>query len=239
MSNTRRRRTRFASVDASVSATYAVESPNKNVAEGWLKTKLGDHDDVIRERIAERMAERSIGLQEATDEVNEDLHLNGFHRDAETGELYIEGRQLKAALKESSSIAVAAGKLPSRGWGKTNKGIKSFLAEHVFVAEDRLGLGVTEPSGINQRFISTFRGTGIQYEEFVEGAEFGFTVLTDQELTEKDWAMIWLTGQQQGVGAARSQGYGRYEVLAWEPLDPNEPIDLSGLDIANEDTDND
>lgn len=27
--------------------------------------------------------------------------------------------------------------------------------------------------------------------------------------------MLWLTGQQQGIGASRSQGFGRYEVVAW------------------------
>jgi hypothetical protein len=28
--------------------------------------------------------------------------------------------------------------------------------------------------------------------------------------------MLWLTGEQQGVGASRSQGFGRYEVIKWE-----------------------
>ena len=30
--------------------------------------------------------------------------------------------------------------------------------------------------------------------------------------------MIWLTGEQQGIGASRSQGFGRYEVTGWERL---------------------
>ena len=33
-------------------------------------------------------------------------------------------------------------------WGPTRKGTRSFFPEHVFVVEDKLPLGVTEPSGI-------------------------------------------------------------------------------------------
>jgi hypothetical protein len=184
------------------------------VAEGWIKTKLADKDDLIRELVATTMAERGITADQAATEVDTLKHLNGFKRD-ESG-LYIEGRQLKAALKEAASVAVASGKLNSRGWGKTNKGLLAFLAEHVFVVDDRLHLGVTEPTGIAQRFVHTWRGTGIQYEEYVEDAKIDFTVKADHEFTEQDWAMIWLTGQEQGIGASRSQGFGRYEVTRWE-----------------------
>jgi hypothetical protein len=186
-----------------------------HVAEGWLKTKLGvDRDDLIREMVAEVMVERGVTADEATKIVDTNKHLNGFKRD-EHG-LYIEGRQLKAALKEAASVAVAAGKLNGRGWGKTNKGLLSYLAEHVFVVEERLHLGVAQPSGVAQRFVHTFRGSGIQYEEYVEDAKISFTVIADHDFTEKEWATIWLTGENQGLGASRSQGYGRYQVTRWE-----------------------
>lgn len=185
------------------------------VAEGWLRTKLADKDDLIREAVATTMAERGITAEEAAKEVDTLKHLNGFRRD-EQG-LYIEGRQLKAALKEAASVAVAAGKLNSRGWGKTNKGLLSYLAEHVMVVEERLHLGVNEATGITQRFVHTWRGTGIQYEEYVDDAKVDFTVITDHDFTAEQWAMIWLTGEQQGIGASRSQGFGRYEVTRWEP----------------------
>lgn len=198
-------------------ATIAGGTPSDpSVAEGWLKTKLAEPDDLIRAKVAEVMVERGITAEEATAEVNKLKHLNGFKRD-ENG-LYIDGRQLKAAIKEAGSIAVAAGKLKKSGWGSTNKGIKSFLAEHVFVLEDKLHLGVDEPSGIAQRFVHTFRGAGIQYEEYVENAVIDFTITTDQDLAEREWAMLWLTGEQNGIGATRSQGYGRYTVTRWEPV---------------------
>ena len=187
------------------------------VAEGWLRTKLAEKDDLIREMVAKTMVERGVTAEEAAEAVAEDQHLNGFKR-GDSG-LYIDGRQLKAAIKEAGSVAVAAGKLKPRGWGSTNKGIKSFLAEHVFVVEDVLPLGADEPTGIAQRFVHTFRGNGIQYEEYVENAEINFTVITDQALTDEEWAMLWLTGEQEGIGASRSQGFGRYEVAKWERIE--------------------
>jgi hypothetical protein len=185
------------------------------VAEGWLKTKLVvDRDDLIREAVAEVMAERGVTADEATKVVDTNKHLNGFRRD-ENG-LYIEGRQLKAAIKEAASVAVAAGKLKGKGWGATNKGLLSYVAEHICVVEDRLHLGVTEPTGIAQRFVHTWRGSGIQYEEYVDDAKVDFTVMTDHDFSAEQWAMLWLTGEQQGIGASRSQGYGRYEVTRWD-----------------------
>ncbi len=186
------------------------------VAEAWLKTKLGDKDDIIRERVAEIMVERGITADEAAAELDSLKHLNGFLRD-ENG-LYHEGRKIKACIKEAASVAASAGKLDLRGWGKTNKGIQGWIAEHVFVLEDRIPLGVVEPSGVMQRFVHTFRGNGIQYEEYVTDAKMTFTVVTDHKFTDEQWAMLWLTAEQQGTGATRSQGYGTFSVERWEKL---------------------
>lgn len=192
------------------------------VAEGWIKTKMGlTNDAEIQKQVAEVMASRGVTAEEAAAEVNINRHLNGFKRTPD-GRLYIEGRQLKAGLKEAASCAVAADNLAPRGWGKTNKGINGFLAEHLFVVEDKLHLAtvdgqpVTEPTGVNQRFVHTWRGSGIQYEEFVVDARIDFTVIADYDFSERDWAAIWTSGEQQGLGASRSQGYGRYAVTKWE-----------------------
>lgn len=187
------------------------------VAEGWLRTKLGEQsDDIVRQQVAEVMLERGVAAEEAVELVNANRHLNGFKRD-ENG-LYIEGRHLKAAIKEAVSCAVAVGKLPSRGWGATNKGSKAFVAEHICVVEDKLPLGLMEPTGIAQRFVHTHNGTGIQYEEYCDDVDIDFTITTDHKFPEEQWAMLWLTGEQQGIGATRSQGYGRYTVTRWETV---------------------
>lgn len=77
---------------------------------------------------------------------------------------------------------------------------------------------MTEPTGVNQKFVHTFRGSGIQYEEFVMNAQIDFTVIADHEFTPEEWAAIWTSGEQQGIGASRSQGYGRYDVTRWDSL---------------------
>jgi hypothetical protein len=191
------------------------------VAEGWLKTKLGaEKGDVIRQMVAETMIERGVGVDEATEIVNANQHLNGFKRDDQG--LYIDGRQLKAAIKEAVSVAFAVGKLNRFGkdglrnsFGQTGKGIHGFVAEHIFVTEDRLYLGVAEPTGVMQRFVHTHRGSAIQYEEYVQDARITFTVIADYDFPEAFWAEVWLCGEQQGIGASRSQGFGRYEVMQW------------------------
>jgi hypothetical protein len=189
---------------------------NPRVAEGWIRTKLGEQAEAaIQNQVAQTMAERGVSAEEAAKLVNDSRNLNGFKR-TEAGVLYIEGRQLKAAVKEAASVAGAVGKIPLKSWGQTRKGLLNFIAEHVAVVEDVLELGVSEPTGINQRFVSTFRGTGIQYEEFVDEAEINFTIRTDFEFSREHWAQIWLTGGQQGIGATRSQGYGRYTVTRWD-----------------------
>lgn len=182
---------------------------DQKIAEGWLRTKLADNDDLIREAVAEVMAERGVPADEAAAIVSTTKHLNGFKRD-EQG-LYIEGRQLKAALKEAANV-----RWPKAKWGPSNKGTLSFFAEHLFVVEDRLHLGVVEPTGIIQRFVHTWRGSSIQYEEYVDDAKVSFTITTDFDFTAEQWALLWLTGEQQGIGASRSQGFGRYEVVAWD-----------------------
>jgi len=187
-----------------------------NVAKGWLGTKLADKDDLIRDLVAQTMVERGITADEAAEQVDKLKHLNGFKRN-EHG-LYIEGRQLKAAIKEAAGVARAAEKLKMK-WGATNKGVLGFVAEHIMVVEDVLQLDVTEPSRILQSFPKNPRTgqTGIQYTEIIDKTSFDFTIIADHKFTDQEWAMLWLTGEQQGIGASRSQGFGRYEVTRWEP----------------------
>jgi len=190
------------------------------VAEGWIKGRgyKGDlKDQLLVNEVAKIMEERGITEEQAIEQAAQNRHLIGFKRD-ENG-LYVEGRHLKACLKEAVSIAADVGKIDIRGFGANKKkGVRSFVAEHIFVVERKLHLGVTEPTEVLQSFIHTFRGDGIQYSEMVEGAEFDFTVETDHDFGEEFWAQTWLTAQREGVGAMRSQGYGQFKVTAWEPV---------------------
>lgn len=189
---------------------------NPNVAEAWIRSKLGvPNDEMIAAQVAETMKERGIDAEAGASEVAKIKTLNGFKRHADKG-LYIEGRQLKACIKEATSIAVGSGQLAKRGWGTTNKGIWSFVAEHVCVVEDRLYLGRTDPDEIVQRFVSTYNGSGIRYEEVCHEVQVKATIKSNYDFDEKTWALIFLTAQEQGLGAARSQGFGRFVATEWK-----------------------
>jgi hypothetical protein len=195
---------------------------NPDVAKKWLEvTVAGGNESYLAGLKAAVIEEIGLDQEMTDDDMFEEMvrrnNLNGFKR-TPAGELHIEGRQVKAMLKEAASIAVAGGHLPARGWGKTNKGLLGFLAEHIFVEEHQVGLGVTEPSGVSQRFVATWRGTGIQLEEYVTDAKVTFTVATDIDWPTKFWPTVWVEAEKNGLGATRSMGYGTFEVVDWVEL---------------------
>lgn len=205
-----------------------------NVAKGWIETKLKGtlSQERLERLVTETMVERGITFDEAVDEVNRRKNLNGFKRGLEKddqglpvgrdGELYIEGRQLKAALKEAVSVAVAAKKLDMRNWGATRKFLTNYFPEHVFVLDDRLWLGVVEPSGVFQNFVHTHKGSSVQYQEYVTDVDIDFTVISDHPFSKKQWGMIWTTG-----GAERSRGL-PVAGLRYLPGDPLGPGSVEG-----------
>lgn len=137
------------------------------------------------------------------------------------GELLIEGRQIKAMIKEAAMIAVGAGHIDGKGWGSTRKSMLGFLAEHAFVPEDEVLLGVTDPSEVNQSFVHTFRGSGIKLEEIIHDAVVDFTLQCDYDFAAKEkdfFATVFVVAQQNGLGASRSQGFGRFKVTKFDKL---------------------
>ena len=188
------------------------------VAEGWIKSKLVDKETLVQSAVLETMVERGVEEGEAAELVAANRNLTGFKQDANG--LYLEGRCIKAAIKESACIRFPWPEFKFGGEtadGKQKgKSAKSFFPEHVFVLEDRVYFGVKEATGINQRFVHSRFGSAIQYEEYIEDANLTFTLTTDYKFTNEQWALLWLTGEQQGIGASRSQGFGRYKVTEWE-----------------------
>jgi hypothetical protein len=238
-----------------------------NVAEGWIRTKMGlTSEEAIMAAVEEVMQTRQkkglsvITAEQAMDEVARNRNLSGFKRDFTTpiaqnmqrlactrgvevlnrdgrttthrqftpaeaaerfGELYIEGRQVKAMLKEAAMISVGAGHIEGKGWGTTRKSMLGFLAEHLFVPQDRVLLGVTEPTRVNQSFVHTFRGSGIKLEEIIEEAVVDFEIHCDYDFTTKEkdfFKTILVVAQHNGLGASRSQGFGTFAVTRFEQL---------------------
>lgn len=190
-----------------------------DTARGWIQSKIQGSDERIRTMVAETMQERGITADEAAAEVNRLKHLHGFKRD-DNG-LYIEGRIIKAAVKEACSIAAASGKIPLTKWGKTSKYILSFSAEHIMIPDERVYLGKTVPDEIYQSFPENKRigQRGIQLTEVCKDVDIDFRVISDWDFTEEQWAMIWLTGGMEGLGACRGQGFGTYTITKWDKVD--------------------
>jgi hypothetical protein len=186
------------------------------VAEGWLRSKVKLNDEVIREAVAATMLERNIDRDAAIEIVNANKSLNGFRRDAKG--LYIPGHYVKACIKEAVSIAVNAGNLPSRGWGTTGKGSKEWIPEHIFCINDRLHFGADEPDDIEQTFVHVWNGNGIKYEEIMTMVELDFQIETDYKVTDAQWQAIWETGQNNGIGASRRLGHGKFSMTRWEQV---------------------
>jgi len=208
---------RYAGTLAVTDIHGGVPSDPKTV-ESWLRLKVEEKDSITQQVVAEIMTERGIDAEAAVAELAKSK-VNGFHRD-ENG-LYVPGNNLKACLKEAVMVAANAGKITTKGWGNPDnaafkKQIKGWFPEHVFVMEDRLYLGATEYDYIDQRFTRSQYGSSITREEVISKAVVSFTIETDYPFTDEQWAVIWLTAEQQGLGASRSQGFGRFEVIAWD-----------------------
>lgn len=224
-------------VELSIQNIYGGVPQKKEIVEGWIKTVLGisrgeQISQEVRELINQTILDRFDGDVESIKGTQEErvaqisaaieesgaAILNGFKRLQPSRELYIEGRQVKAMIKEAANTAVAEGAITSRGWGKTNKGLMGFLPEHVFVPEQAISLGVTEPTDTDTNFVHTFRGSSIKREEYVENVTISFTVVTDHDFGDDFWKQVWTRAQLNGLGASRSQGRGCFEVTRWDKI---------------------
>jgi hypothetical protein len=196
------------------------------IIEGWLRAKAGiGAEEEIRQAMLRTLVELGADvrpdmsyaeLQSASEALSAQKSTNGFKQDE--GGLYLESRAIKAMLKESTNILFAGDR-----WGRTKKGPRSFLAERVFVNPDRIAFGLHEPSGI-ELFIGHVSGpagpsSNLTYYEYVEGVTIDFDVMVAEDAIEHDhWPRIWVHAQENGIGALRSQGYGRFDIEAWDEV---------------------
>ncbi len=137
------------------------------------------------------------------------------------GALAIEGRQVKALLKESANIIKTIGP-------DDVKNLRSKVADQVFVEEEFIQLGRTEPDEHLERpiHVITPQGprTSIKRVEIVKDATITFTIKRrrgndKQSVPEKTLLAILDYAQTVGLGADRSQGFGTFEVVSVEKLD--------------------
>lgn len=196
------------------------------IIEAWIRSKAGiEREEEIRQATLRTLIERGADVRPdmtfeemvaASSTVAGEQQTEGFKRD-DNG-LYLESRALKAMLKESVNILYAGEK-----WGKTRKGPRSFFAERVFVNPDHISLLRTEPDGVELLMGHVTGRMGPQstlsYHEFVTRAEIEFQVLVlHDEVSESQWPEIWAHAQENGLGALRSQGFGRFDIEMWSQV---------------------
>ena len=202
----------------------------------WLRVKTGvtDDEEELRRMMLRTLLELGATFPEGVDPANathEQLveaserlankQAVGFKCDPEHG-LYLEGRVVKSMLKENTNILFPYQSQEGK-WGATKKAARSYLAERVFVNPDRVWLGRKEPDGVDL-FIGHTNGpsgpqSNLTYYEYVARATIEFDVIVAQDGVKADhWPQIWVMAQENALGALRSQGFGRFEVMAWDKV---------------------
>ena len=182
----------------------------------WLAKNLADHmtAEEIAEQVEHTYAEvyRDAEAEATTTFKSDDVGL------------YIEGRQCKAMIKE-------AGK--RLGLGKAVKGqrpsLRQDLHEACHVDEDAIylvrdGAVLRDVDGYEVRPVQVMTAMGprtaIKKSAFVERAEVTFTVriLDRVMLKAVHLKEILAHAQDQALGADRSQGFGKFEVIEFEAI---------------------
>lgn len=194
---------------------------------GWLRSRLEMEDRVLIELAYETAAaiEADTGTRPGSEEL-----LHAVAREFEggktfkraDGQLVYEGRCMKAALKEASNVVYPGTDWPGKPKG-IRKGLMRRLAESVFVEDQFISLGVSAPSGTDQRVKHIMGPQGprsaIDVYDYVDKPHLSFTVsVLDDFLPQEAWARIWPTAERIGIGADRSQSFGKFELIAWERI---------------------
>lgn len=138
--------------------------------------------------------------------------------------LFLQSRQVKACIKQSASLL---------GITKKKIGSKQILAEGTevksMVGGDRIYLGVKEPSGTDESAIHvvTAQGprTALRRMDYVEKPEVRFQIWvlkTDgnekRHIGEEQLTDILKHAQENGLGASRSQGQGKFWVTEFKKV---------------------
>ena len=208
------------------------------LVEGWLRSKLGITDEEELKRWTRQHLAETQGLDpttvtdEAIDQAIEENALEkkaqGFKRMPSGNQPYIEGRHIKAMLKEATNIAYPQGE---HKWGKyrntTGKEVGgksplSYMAERVWVPEQPY-IVADDTNGYEFAVghIEDWKGrrSTIGYFEYCVKPSFEISIkVLDDCLSHEQWVRIWQVAEGNGLGARRSQGGGQFAVTRWEKM---------------------
>lgn len=188
---------------------------NPDLLKGWIAATT-EHDDA--KTTAQEKEAREVLL-----EPTEEKSWNGFPADEKNG-LFLWSRQIKAMFKECASM---------RRIFMEKIGSKQIL-QHGFEikgpdADDRIYLNKKEPDGCAEGpiHVQTAQGprTAIKRVDYVEGVTVSFAVwvlITDpkekRHVGEKEVRAMLVLAQENGLGADRSQGHGKFDVVEFSKV---------------------
>lgn len=123
-----------------------------------------------------------------------------------------------------------SGKGPPPGSGlDKRKGIRSAVAERVFVRPDKIYFGQDKASDVHL-FVGHTSGpkgpqSNLTYYEYVEGATLDFDIMVaDDFISPEWWGFFWALAEENGLGALRSQGFGVFDVEMWRKIPTMEAL---------------
>ena len=186
----------------------------------WVASKTGHDDEKTQKQIEEHMPD----VEAATEEVAETMWC-GFKRDAERDFIYIETRQIKAMLRECCVVL---------GITKKKRGSRQII-QHGFEVKgleggSKVPIEVkSEGSSEGAIHVMTPQGprSALKRVDYVgpgSSLKFNLWVLktTPQEtrhIGKADILKMLALAQEDGLGANRSQGAGKFDVTSFEKLE--------------------
>jgi hypothetical protein len=191
------------------------------MVEKWVAATCKKASDEERARIVQTHLE---DLPKVTDDT---IKYNGtkFSGENTPKGLFIESRQVKSMLKESGNIMKFSVPNSKKDDELGIPCLKNKVGDHVFVEEDEIYLDRQKPDRILQRPISIKNGprgpvSAIKVSDICDNVDITFTLrrLLKGEVPEKVLYLILHYGENLGVGADRSQGFGKFKVMDVQKL---------------------
>lgn len=215
-----------------------------SLVEDWIKTHshASTSNEIMHERLKKNLREMGAdqedverldeadekSFQEVYDEIVAKLaaqkQTNVFKRNG--GGLYMESRKVKAMIKEVCNVLWPGERWGSAKDGRFKKGPKYFMAERAFVRPNKLYLNRSEPDGVELFVGHVVDKTGpkstLTYYQYVEGAELNLYIMLTPDAVDEmadRWPRFWVHSQENGLGALRSQGHGKFDITAFDKVD--------------------
>lgn len=187
--------------------------------EQWVAAKTGHKDEETQKQVESHMPD----VEAAADEVAETMWC-GFKRDVEREFIFIETRQVKAMLRECCVVlGITKKKRGSRQviqHGFEIKGLEGGSKIPINVKSEGTHEGaihVMTPQGPRsalKRVDYVGPDSSLVFELWVLGTHHTET----RHLGEKDIRRMFALAQEDGLGANRSQGSGKFDVTEFEVL---------------------